>query len=36
VADSSGGRVRITEGLKAGEVVATTGAIFVNEAGLDN
>jgi cobalt-zinc-cadmium efflux system membrane fusion protein len=35
VADSSGGRVRITEGLKAGEVVAT-GAIFVNEAGLDN
>ncbi|WP_206239755.1 efflux RND transporter periplasmic adaptor subunit [Novosphingobium terrae] len=36
VADSSGGRVRITDGLKAGEVVATTGAIFVNEAGLDN
>lgn len=36
IADSSGGRVRIIEGLKAGEVVATTGAIFVNEAGLDN
>jgi len=36
VADSSGGRVRIIGGLKAGEVVATTGAIFVNEAGLDN
>lgn len=36
VADSSGGRVRITSGLQPGEVVASKGAIFVNEAGLDN
>jgi cobalt-zinc-cadmium efflux system membrane fusion protein len=36
VADSSGGRVRITSGLNPGEMVATKGAIFVNEAGLDN
>ena len=36
VADSSGGRVRITAGLQPGEMVATKGAIFVNEAGLDN
>jgi cobalt-zinc-cadmium efflux system membrane fusion protein len=36
VGDSSGGRVRIISGLNPGEVVAAKGAIFVNEAGLDN
>lgn len=36
VGDSSGGRVRITSGLKPGEMIAAKGAIFVNEAGLDN
>jgi membrane fusion protein, heavy metal efflux system len=36
VADSSGGRVRVIAGLQPGETVAARGAIFVNEAGLDN
>ncbi|HZU65011.1 MAG TPA: efflux RND transporter periplasmic adaptor subunit, partial [Novosphingobium sp.] len=34
VGGAADGEVRITAGLKAGEQVASTGAIFVNEAGL--
>jgi hypothetical protein len=32
--ESHNGRVDVTSGLKGGEKVVTTGAIFVNEAGL--
>jgi membrane fusion protein, heavy metal efflux system len=32
--DSAGGLVTITSGLKPGEKIVTSGALFVNEAGI--
>lgn len=34
-ADSEGGYTRVTRGLSAGDRIVTAGALFVNEAGLD-
>ncbi|MBX9885865.1 MAG: efflux RND transporter periplasmic adaptor subunit [Novosphingobium sp.] len=34
IGEEQGGRIEITSGLHAGETIVTSGAIFVNEAGL--